>query len=262
MNNIDFVNNVKSRLGQGYIYGAYFDRLITKEYLKVKINQYPKQYTDSYIQRSLRWIGHYAGDCVGLIKQAYWTNEKGEISYRYLGRADTSANGMLNLATVKGPINTMPEILGIGVHYNGHIGVYIGNGRVIESMGVDYGVVETLLNKRPWLNWLQVPYIDYSEKGEGILLKQGMKGEDVAIWQRLLIKWDNEALPEHKDDGSFGPETENWTNTFLQWSNLPQNGIVTMKVINEMIEALTARYKIKADYLDIIKQVIDNIRRL
>jgi hypothetical protein len=262
MNNIDFVNNVKSRLGQGYIYGAYFDRLITKEYLKVKINQYPKQYTDSYIQRSLRWIGHYAGDCVGLIKQAYWTNEKGEISYRYLGRADTSANGMLNLATVKGPINTMPEILGIGVHYNGHIGVYIGNGRVIESMGVDYGVVETLLNKRPWLNWLQVPYIDYSEKGEGILLKQGMKGEDVAIWQRLLIKWDNEALPEHKDDGSFGPETENWTNTFLQWSNLPQNGIVTMKVINEMIEALTARYKIKADYLDIIKQGIDIIRGL
>jgi len=34
-----------------------------------------------------------------------------------------------------------------------HIGVYLGNGKVIEAKGADYGVVETDLEGSTWTNW-------------------------------------------------------------------------------------------------------------
>jgi len=70
---------------------------------------------------------------------------------------------MFDTATVKGTIDTMPEIPGIAVWHDGHIGVYIGNGEVIEAMGTQYGVVKTQLAGRGWTHWLQIPYIAYSE---------------------------------------------------------------------------------------------------
>lgn len=42
-----------------------------------------------------------------------------------------------------------------------NLGVYIGNGEVIEAMGTKYGVVKTKLAGRGWTHWLQVPYISY-----------------------------------------------------------------------------------------------------
>ena len=45
---------------------------------------------------------------------------------------DVSANGLYNAAIEKGPIATLPEIKGLIVSKNGHVGVYIGNGEVIS----------------------------------------------------------------------------------------------------------------------------------
>lgn len=45
-----------------------------------------------------------------------------------------------------------------------HVGVYIGNGEVIEARGHAYGVVKTKLKDRPWVNWGYCPYITYEEK--------------------------------------------------------------------------------------------------
>ena len=62
MNNNQLVEFCKSRLGQGYIYGAYFDRIITESYIQAKAAQYPQLYTASYMQRSRKWLGQYAGE--------------------------------------------------------------------------------------------------------------------------------------------------------------------------------------------------------
>jgi hypothetical protein len=64
-------------------------------------------------------------------------------------------------AKESGPISTMPDIPGLAVWHEGHIGVYIGNGQVIEAMGTRYGVVKTELVDRGWTHWLKVPYINY-----------------------------------------------------------------------------------------------------
>ncbi len=76
---------------------------------------------------------------------------------------DVTANGMFDAATVKGTIDTIPEVPGLAVWNQGHIGIYIGNGEVIEAMNTMKGVTRTKLAGRAWTHWLQIPYISYVE---------------------------------------------------------------------------------------------------
>ena len=74
---------------------------------------------------------------------------------------DIGADAMYQAASVKGGMDTMPDTPGLAVWKSGHIGVYIGNGEVIEAMGTNYGVVKTDLDERNWTAWLEIPYIQY-----------------------------------------------------------------------------------------------------
>ena len=74
---------------------------------------------------------------------------------------DIGANSMYHNATVTGAIDTMPDTPGLAVWMEGHIGVYIGGGEVIEASSTQRGVVKTQLEGRGWSKWLEVPYINY-----------------------------------------------------------------------------------------------------
>ena len=74
---------------------------------------------------------------------------------------DYGANQMYYSALDSGTIDTIPEIPGLAVWKDGHIGVYIGNGEVIEAMGTHYGVVKTQLQGRGWTHWLKIAFINY-----------------------------------------------------------------------------------------------------
>ena len=74
---------------------------------------------------------------------------------------DIGADQMYRNAEVSGFMDTMPDIPGLAVWKSGHIGVYIGNGEVIEAMGTKYGVIKTKLSERGWKAWLEIPYISY-----------------------------------------------------------------------------------------------------
>ena len=68
---------------------------------------------------------------------------------------------MHDKCTVKGSISSMPDIPGILVFLPGHVGVYIGNGYVIEAKGHAYGVVKTKLAGRGWKSWGKCHWITY-----------------------------------------------------------------------------------------------------
>ena len=87
--------------------------------------------------------------------------ETEEIVYNTNGMPDISANEMYHSATVSGTIDTIPETPGLAVWHEGHIGVYIGNGEVVEAMGTRYGVVKTKLEGARWTHWLKIPDISY-----------------------------------------------------------------------------------------------------
>ncbi|WP_294852384.1 hypothetical protein [uncultured Oscillibacter sp.] len=147
--------------GWGYVWGTYGD-VLTDSLFASKLAQYPDgvgNYAD-FIRSN--WVGGRTTDCVGLIKGYGWLNpDTMSIEYGTNGMPDYGANQMYYSASVSGPISTMPDIPGLAVWHNGHIGVYIGNGEVIEAMGTKYGVVKTKLEGRGWTNWLQIEYINY-----------------------------------------------------------------------------------------------------
>ena len=147
--------------GWGYVWGSY-GQVLTPDAFASKLAQYPDgvgNYAD-FIQAN--WLGRRTADCVGLIKGYGWFDPESQ-TFRYgsNGMPDTGANQMYYAATESGPISTIPEIPGLAVWHDGHIGVYIGGGQVIEAMGTKYGVVKTQLAGRGWTNWLKIPYINY-----------------------------------------------------------------------------------------------------
>lgn len=150
--------------GWGYVWGTYgevFDQAL----YEYKLNQYPEEVGRYSEFIETNWLGGRTADCVGLIKGYGWLNpETQEIEYGTNGMADVGADQMYENATEKGSIDSMPEIPGLAVWHSGHIGIYIGNGEVIEAMGTRYGVVKTQLSDSRWTHWLKVPYITYVEQ--------------------------------------------------------------------------------------------------
>lgn len=170
----------------GYVWGT-FGLTLTKTLFQQKLNQYPKevgQYKDFILAN---WLNRKTADCIGLIKGYYWSKEDGKILYN--PATDVNANQMFNLATVKGTIDTMPENPGICVYKQGHIGVYIGNGQVVEARGTKEGVIQSPLKgsrSAGWTHWLKCPYIEYAQEIPKSILKYGSKGEDVKLLQEKL----------------------------------------------------------------------------
>ena len=151
--------------GWGYVWGTY-GSVLTESLLDYKIEQYPDGVGgyEKFIRAN--WLGGRATDCVGLIKGYGWLDpETLTIRYGTNGMPDIGANQMYYDATVSGTIDTMPDTPGLAVWMEGHIGVYIGGGQVIEAMGTTYGVVKTELDGRDWTHWLEIPYIDYDGGG-------------------------------------------------------------------------------------------------
>ena len=149
--------------GWGYVYGTY-GNVLTESILQDRASVFGGQVTHYMDFICENWLGKRTADCVGLIKGYGWYNaETGEIKVGSNGMMDVSANGMFENATVKGTIDTIPEVPGLAVWVDGHIGIYIGNGEVIEAMNTLRGVTRTQLAGREWTHWLQIPYISYVE---------------------------------------------------------------------------------------------------
>lgn len=147
--------------GWGYVWGTY-GGILTEEALQSKIEQYPEALTDNADFIRANWVGGRTSDCCGLIKGYGWLDtDTQSFVYGSNGMPDVTANQMYHNASVSGEITTIPETPGLAVWHDGHIGVYIGGGYVIEAMGTHYGVVRTQLEGRGWTHWLQIPYINY-----------------------------------------------------------------------------------------------------
>ncbi len=180
---VDYVKKTL-KMNTVYMWGGIM-RLVTESYISGRANQYPSWYTPARVAKFRALIGkdYYGVDCVGLIKSYYWG---GVGSKNYKAETDKSANGMFQVATEKGPISTLPEIPGVCLWMDGHIGVYIGNGLVIESTNntrFGDGVCQTKLSDRNWTHWLKCPYIEYdqADQNSGSPISKGVTEQEAFI---------------------------------------------------------------------------------
>ena len=163
----------KKQLGCGYVYGM-IDVICTVERLKEKEKQYGSLMGNGYYQlngdytkgRCAKWLGKRVFDCSGLIKSG-----RKHLGGLYL---DVSAQGCYDQCAKRGIVKTMPLTPGCTVYMwsssknrMGHVGIYVGAGKVIEARGVDDGVVTTKLNERQWTYWGTLEWLEYDLKIEG-----------------------------------------------------------------------------------------------
>lgn len=183
--NSGLVKYAIAQLGLPYWYGT-FGQIATeslyiskeKQYRKkgyyTKWNDYPKQY------------GKRVHDCVGLVKGYLWSSSP-TAKPKYNALQDKSACSMFLASSIRGTISSFPARPGMLVYKSTsktdakkihHVGVYVGNGYVVEAKGHEYGVVKTKFAGAGWTHWSQCPYIvddtqlggtSYTKEYEGTL---------------------------------------------------------------------------------------------
>lgn len=173
MNNKELVAFCEDKAGTPYVMGTN-GKVFTKAMYDDLVKRNPGGWFIAARRAAIKeWIGKITTDCHGLIE--WFIRECTGESY------DVTADAAYNAATEKGNITDMPELPGICVRYPGHVGVYIGDGLVVEARGFDYGVCITELAKRPWTRWYKHPKIEYEE--ETMKITKGMNTEQI---QKIL----------------------------------------------------------------------------
>ncbi len=164
-----------------YMWGGLF-RTITQEYIEMLKELYPSHYVQPHlgVLESLVGKGYYGCDCIGLVKSYYFG---GIGSPNYDLSKDYNVPAMYNNAEQKGEISTFPKVAGQLVMTSdlGHVGVYIGNNKVIEctltNESDEGGVIESSFDSR-WAKWCQCIFIDDGGSSEqstkNIYLSEGV----------------------------------------------------------------------------------------
>lgn len=144
--------------------------VLTHDFLNAKEKNYPDfQSHAQWLELHNRVDGETRGfDCSGLITRFLMG---GFHHFFYRPELDLNACCLLQQATRRGAITKLPEIPGVCLHMDGHTGIYVGGGLVIESTPnprFGNGVVQTKLSDRPWTQWYcchGVNYMDAPIKG-------------------------------------------------------------------------------------------------
>lgn len=179
------------------------ETLWTQKSKQVGVADWYKAHPDA----KAKGMGKKVADCCGVDKYARWVKADGSVPYD----ASTDLNQEMLFDLCKnnnlpyGAISTMPEQEGLIVWKQGHMGIYLGGGKVKEARGGSDGIVTTNLKERGWTHWFTNPYLDYEEVG--MYLEKGVKGEEVGIWQRYLKS-------KGYDLGNFGPNKDGIDNSF------------------------------------------------
>lgn len=181
-----------------------------------------------------RWIGRPVADCSGLFR---WAFDKlgGAISHssNRIWEGYCSKKGkLLNGSRTDGMI--LKPGSAVFVHPSGknrtHIGLYIGDGIVIEASGTQTGVIKSSVTHKKWVEWGELKNVSY-EGDEPMpdyrpTLRKGDKGSYVTLAQTMLINKGYD-LGKWGADGSFGSATEAAVQRFQRDVGLEQNGIIS-----------------------------------
>ncbi len=228
MNSSEFINKLVSIKNSNttYMLGVWGQE-VTNELIARKSAQYPTWYNSERVEKFKSLVGkNYRGfDCICLIKSVLWGYPS--MVYAANGVPDFGADSIEKYCTDISSDFTNIET-GEVLHMKGHVGVYIGNGEVVEcTVAWTSNVLISKLSQRNWLTHGKLKWIDYSSTNTDTTSKvvnpypvptrsiyyiagNTMKGKDVA-W----VQWNLKRKGYKGKDGilivvdeSFGPNCD------------------------------------------------------
>lgn len=249
----------------GYIWGA-AGIMWTSAKQKQKVNYMVSQYgngwkSDSAAKKNRyygsayyggQWVGHMVADCSGLFAWAFkqlggsiahgsnsifdrYCSSKGKLS----GGKRTDGNALRpGTAVFTGTDSQKP-----------HIGLYVGDGKVIEASGAKVGVIESKITDSKWKYWGELKGVNYSvETTEPApdqepvpaklpTIRKGNKGAVVKQLQTMLDRL-GYSLGICGIDGDYGVATEKAVKEFQGDHQLTQDGICGPKTWAALQEAV------------------------
>ncbi len=146
MTNKELVAFAKSKLGTPYVYGMKGDVLTKRRYEQLKL-----LFGALVWESDRKKIGKVCVDCSGLISWATGIHRNSS------GYHDTAAEVFSIKTVTQAPI-------GAAVWCEGHIGVYLGNGKYIAADGSRYGVRIASIQGSPFTHWFLLKDIEYKEE--------------------------------------------------------------------------------------------------
>lgn len=201
-------------------------------------------------------------DCCGLFKCFMWHDYSTQNSKYYSKtQKDLSCEGLLAEAKEKGDISSIPETPGVLVYMKGHMGIYIGDGKVIESTAAKYDgkkgkIYKTYFKgngkgcdgkRTTWTKWFKSPYLTYDEVkpvkpseptdnflGSRGYLKLGDKGSNVKkiadfMYKTFPVYTSKAALGDY-----YGPNIQASIKEFQKRTGLESDGCVGPITLSEL----------------------------
>ena len=205
----DFIAYLTSHLGDAYVWGAQGERVDNRADLEKWVRR--KETSRREADRALAYIKKaaktplYAFDCSGLI--IHWLRD-----IRGLIDSDANAQGLYRQCKQQGKLGAWQMQAGdlvfrysFAVGKMGHVGVYVGNGMVIEAQGRDAGVVMRHLSYGGWTHQGRYPALAEDTAPTVFRLTSPMmRGENVKLMQAALNACGYDC---GKADGSCGKAT-------------------------------------------------------
>ena len=146
MTNLELVDFVRSKIGTAYVYGMKGAVMTEAKYDQLKLF-----YGDMVWDSDRSKIGKICVDCSGLISWATGLHR--------------SSQGYYLMAREVFPISSIYQApVGAAVWCEGHIGVYVGNGKYIAADGSAYGVREGEVKGSSFTHWFLLKDITYEEE--------------------------------------------------------------------------------------------------
>ena len=179
-----------------------------------------------------KWIGHMVADCSGLFTWAF-AKLGGEM---YHGSNTMYLRWCVEHGELKKGVRSDGKTLKPGTAvfvWNGstysHVGLFIGDGTVIEAANTQKGVIASSVKDSKWSHWGELKGVSFdgqpSQEPALPTLRKGDKGAYVTKAQTLLKQLGYD-LGSCGIDGDFGKCTEAAVKAFQRDWGLTQDGVI------------------------------------
>lgn len=203
----------------------------------------PEAKEDNYYSAAMygsKWIGHKVADCSGLFTWAFKQlggsiyHGSNTIWNKYCSSKGELKNGKRTDGQTLKP-GTAIFTHNTKTDNRGHIGLYIGDGWVIEASGTINGVIKSKITISKWVEWGELKGVSYENMTDVITdpeenetlgtIRKGDKGPVVRYAQQLLHERGYD-LGKYGVDGDFGSATQAAVKQFQRDWGLKVDGII------------------------------------